>query len=981
MQNFFDKLEILDKVIDSNNTSDSNMKSVVGFLEDAKLKEHFFNNLKSDIWIKPLFENGFFKNPLDPIKTEEGISFPFWVESRYLTRVLPVDDKLVDLLIKMVMSFETNNERVHEDIIDIIIGLPKDKILPLLDYELKWIENTSYIYMSLPHKYQELMNHLSKIGHDEYAIKFAKSLLLLLPDPKPLQMGDDEHSFLIPTPQTKFERYNYQEILKDTIPNIFEKNPLNTINFLSGLLNKWIELSRKRKEPNKYYDFSHIWRPQLDSSDEKRTYSISDTLVSTLKELVVEYLNNNPNKIGEINEVFESYKWGIYRRFSMYILRYFPDPGLLKKYLINYNYFTDPLVHNEYAILLKYRFSNLRLTEQNKILEWIEKGPDIHLIKKNYREFKGKAITDVELDDRIISWKRKKLLPVSNSLSEEMKNKYRQYIDSDKTIKDDDILHVRTSKVTWGPTSPYSVHDFKDLTIKQIVKKVKKWKHPKGHMDPSPEGLGRVLSSLVKTRIKDLSKEANLFIDLEPNYIRGFISGLNEYVRNKKDIHWLPVLKLCDWVIKQPYVIKGRDQSSEDWDNYDVNWGWTRKNIADLLGNGLGGNHSEIPFKYRGRIWNLLSELMEDADPTIEREKESLKERWDPFTNSINCTRGETMHSIIQYGLWCKRSIEANRKKLFSFDDAIELSEIFTLHLDHRHEKSFAVQSVYGHWFPWLLLLDEKWTNNHMKKIFPLEKIKHDYWKAAWQGYINFRSPYNNVLKYLNKSYNYAINESIGYGDKDEEYYPENTHENLVKHLLTYYWRGKIKLTARGLIIKFFNIAPQKLRAYAINFAGFSLHDAPGHIEDKFIKPLVILWEWRIKVFKNSDIPNEYIDELANFGAWFGSGKLDNDWSLNQIEFVLEKCERLTNKEWVFKHLSKIVMVNPKKVIQICKLILGLDLKPWEIQSWDDELREIINQIIEKGSSRDKEYAKELIDLLGTLGEFKYRDLWVVLNQ
>lgn len=981
MKYFFDKINYLNEVINKNDTSEKTISSVTQLLKDEKLKEHFFNNLKSEIWIEPLFKYGFFKKPIGPVKTEGGISFPFWVESMFLARVLPIDDSMVDLLIKIVLSIDTNNERIHEDIVDIIMGLPDGKISPLLEYELNWIEKTSYIYMSLPLKYQDLMNYLSKTSHDEYAIKFAKNLFLLLPDPKPLQMGEDELSFLIPTPQTKFERYNYQEIVKNTIPNLFKKNPLKTIEFLSSLLNKWIELSRKRKEPKIYYDYSHIWRQQIDSSDEKRAYSISDTLVSTLKELVVEYLNNNPNNICEINEVFENYKWGIYRRFSMYILRYFPDPGLLKKYLVDYNYFTDTMVHNEYAILLKYRFGDLSLTEQNKILNWIEKGPDIDLIKKNYREFNEKSITDVELDDRIISWKRKKLRPLSNSLSAEMKEKYRQYLDSDKTIEDDDILHIRTSKVTWGPSSPYSVDDFKDLTIKQIIQKVKMWERPQGHMDPSPEGLGRVLSSLVKTRTKELSKEAELFIGLEPNYIRGFISGLNEHVRNKKDIHWLPVLKLCDWVIKQPYVIKGRDQSSEDWDNYDVNWGWTRKSIADLLGTGLGGNHFEIPFKYRGKIWNLLSELIEDSDPTIEREKESLKERWDPFTNSINCTRGEAMHSIIQYGLWCKRSIEANRKKLFSFDDAIELSEILTLHLDHRHEKSFAVQSVYGHWFPWLLLLDEKWTSKYITKVFPLEKIKHDYWRAAWQGYINFRSPYNNVLKYLNNSYNYAINESIGYGDKDEEYYPENTHENLVKHILTYYWRGKIKLTSSGLITKLFNVAPQKLRAYAINFAGISMHESPGPVEEKFINPLLKLWNWRIKEFNNCDNPNEYIDELSNFGTWFGSGKLDDDWSLSQLEFVLEKCQKLTNRDWVMKHLSKITMSNPQRIIKISKLILSLDLKPWEIHSWEDELREILNQIKDNGSSRDKEYALELIDLLGALGEFKYRDLWEVLNQ
>ncbi len=936
--------------------------------------EKFFSEINDQIWIKPLFEKGFFQKPLKVIKNSDGITFPVWVESRYLAKVAPYKGKVASIIMDVVLTWDTDNERVHEDIIDIIMGLPSNKIEPLIEKELEWIEKTPYIYMSLPHKFQELINYLSKEGIDEYALKIAKSLLILLPDPKPINMGDN---YFVPTPKTKFDRYLYTEIVRETIPNIYKDKPLITTDFLCGLLNHWIELRRRNGE---HYDYSYLWRPQIDKSDERSVYRISDTLVSTIKKISIEYLNDNPKNSNEINDIYEKYSWAIFRRFSMYILQNFPEPLLLNKYLINYDYFIDTTVYNEYGILLKYRYTELKEEEQNKLLEWVDNGPDIDFIKKSHKDRHKKQITDTKLNERIISWKRKKLLPIFNSLNKDLKEKYAYILGDKKEIQDEDIIHFRSSKTWVGPTSPYTVDELKEKSIKDIIQLLKKWKPTEGHMDPSPEGLGRVLKSFITERAQEISKEAHQFIGLEPNYIRGLISGLNDQVKNKEEIHWLPVLKLCDWIMEQRIVIEGREQLSNDWDSYDVNWESTRKNIADLFGNGLSGQGPEIPFKYRERIWNVLSELMNDADPTIKREKESLKERWDPFTDSINCTRGEAMHSIIQYGLWCKRSIEANRKKLFSFDDAIELSEILTLHLDHRHEKSLAVHSVYGHWFPWLLLLDEKWTNNHVTKIFPLEKIKHDYWKAAWQGYINFRSPYNNVLKYLNKSYNYAINESIGYGDKDEEYYPENTHENLVKHILTYYWRGKIKFTPSGLITKLFNIAPQKLRAYAINFAGISLHESPIPIEDKYLNPLIKLWEWRIKEFNNSDNPSEYIDEISNFGAWFGSGMLDTDWSLCQLEFVLEKCKILTNKEWVFKHLTKIVLSNPKRIIKICKSIFSMDLKPWEIHRWEDEIREILEQINNSGSTYDKREALELIDLLCTLGQFQYRDLWASLQ-
>lgn len=960
----------------------SDIEKVIDLLKQGGLGrgstyERFFNKIKDQIWIKPLLDEGFFKKPTEKVKTDDGISFPFWVESKYLARATPFKGRLADLIVEIVLTWETDNERVHEDIVDIIKGLPNNKIAPLLDKEIVWIDNTKYIYMSLPQKYKELVNHLISIGSDDYALKFAQCLLKLSPDPKPIYMGNNYYSR---TPQTKFIQYQFEEIVRDAVINIYKNNPLITVGLLCGLLNQWIEFSGKTKDTDKYHDSSYIWRPQIGKSDDRRTYEISDSIINALTNLTVEYLENNPKNTIEINNILEKYSWSIFKRISMYLLRKFPNRMLLEKYLINSKYFIDISVQNEYAILLKYRYNELEEKAKNKLLEWVDNGPDVEFIKKNHMDLYKKPITESELNERITSWKKKRLLPFYNSLTEKLKENYSTIVGPITEVRDEDFMHFRSSKTWVGPTSPYSVDELKDKSIEEIIKLIKKWKPTEENMAPSPEGLGRVLTSLVATKTKEVSREARRIIGLEPNYVRGFISGLNDQVKNNKEIYWLPVLELCKWVIKQPTIIAGRDQLSNDWDNFDVNWGWTRKRIADLLGNGLSGHSTEIPLRYRDKIWDILSVIIEDSDPTIDREIESYKDRWDPFTESINCTRGEAMHSLIQYGLWCKRSIEAKRKKQFSFEDAKELEKKLDLHLDHRHEKSLAVHSVYGYWVPWLLLMDQNWTISNIKKIFPLRKNKYYYWKAAWLGYINFRSPYNNVLKYLNRSYHFAIKQTQDYDEDNEQSYLENHHNHLAEHLIVYYWRNKLDLTQSGLIHKYFNTAPQELRSYAINFVGRSLRDYPGTVEEEFLNPFIKLWDWRINEFKGSSNPNEFIDELSNFGAWFESGKLDNEWSLNQLKFVLENCKKLTDKNRVFKQLSRITLSNPIKVIKICKSIINLKLKPWDIYSWKEELREILKQINEQGSKEDKMEALELIGILGSLGQFDYQDLWETMK-
>src|SRR5215207_2844048 len=77
--------------------------------------EYFFDQLRSPDWIQPLFENGLFQNPPEPIREGDYIKFPFWPESQYLARVASLAPESV---LEIALQIETDNVRVHEDIAD-----------------------------------------------------------------------------------------------------------------------------------------------------------------------------------------------------------------------------------------------------------------------------------------------------------------------------------------------------------------------------------------------------------------------------------------------------------------------------------------------------------------------------------------------------------------------------------------------------------------------------------------------------------------------------------------------------------------------------------------------------------------------------------------------------------------------------------------------------------------------------------------------
>lgn len=93
----------------------------------AKIRDHganyvyFFQNLNSPDWLDPLWRAGFFRKPPDPHREGNTISYPPWVESQYLTRIV---EKIPNRVAEVVCEMEdTENVRVHKDVLDISLKL------------------------------------------------------------------------------------------------------------------------------------------------------------------------------------------------------------------------------------------------------------------------------------------------------------------------------------------------------------------------------------------------------------------------------------------------------------------------------------------------------------------------------------------------------------------------------------------------------------------------------------------------------------------------------------------------------------------------------------------------------------------------------------------------------------------------------------------------------------------------------------------
>lgn len=509
------------------------------------------------------------------------------------------------------------------------------------------------------------------------------------------------------------------------------------------------------------------------------------------------------------------------------------------------------------------------------------------------------------------------------------------------------------------------------MSVQDIVEFLKRWTPPKGSFgEPSPEGLGRVLASVVAEDPTRFASAAVSYRELDPTYVRALLSGLRDSLRQQqKAFAWAPVLQLCQWVVEQPREIPNRQVSDFD---ADPDWGWTRKAIADLLFAGFEDGQGTIPIDLRDKVWSILKPLTDDPDPTREHEDKYGGTNMDPASLSINTTRGEAMHAVIRYALWVRRHLEKGESALErlqrGFEEMPEVRAVLDAHLDVRREPSLGIRAVYGWWFPWLVLLDPEWARNHAARIFPLDEQQQAFFDAAWTTYVRFCRPSDNVFEVIREQYHHAVGR-IGSRRADTPRIAD-PDEKLAEHFIALYWRRKLGLDD-PLLAALWKNAPDDLRAHALGFVGRSLRNTSDPIPVEVLERFKTLWDLRLAEAKRA--PAAHQQEMAAFGWWFVSGKFDPGWAIKHLGEALRITRRVEPDHMVVDKLSEIAKQHPLEAVQSLKMIVEGDQKGWGIHVWREHARAILAVALKDSIARNQ--AEWLIHYLGSRGHLDFRDL------
>ena len=894
------------------------------------VSESYFFERVSSAWLNVLSEGGLFKEPPNPV----GGTVLIWPASRYLLRMS--EEKPAEVWEIVANIPETENYHVNQDICDIILKMPIERVMELLPTIRRWVEKPTWVLFSL--KLADVIIYIAE-AEKETSLELLHTLLTLLPDP-----NETDNFLLPPEPRGKIGEWEYSEILEKTVPRMVVVGGLDTLNTFCSVLEDAVKLSRKGEEKG---DSSHHWRPFIEENSEYY-HGIRDDLINVVRDSAIQLIDSHANSLTEVNSILQRQQSMIFHRVALYLLvRYSDaDPSLIANSLTNRRYFDLDL--REYRLLLTHNFGKLSHTDQATILAWLDGiEPDYYSDKRQWQ----------------IYW----LTLIESSLPEKWKQTYTQ-LTKELGKPDLSMYEDRPIVSTYiGPRSPKAVDELASMSIEEIVTLLKGWRPHDEFMSPSPEGLARNLEQVIASSPNDFARGARHFADVPPRYISALLSGIRSAVKERKQFEWHPILELCSQIthMTEPANID-RDSDLEN------KWSWTRKRIADLLRTGF--EVSQIPFEFRDVAWNALLPLTRDPDPSPEDDvRYSVSDRT-LIEQSYNTVRGTAINAAFSYFFWVRRNLKSQNDTINfnGFNDTPEVREV----LDERiqNDTSPMAWAVFGRYLPWIIGFDKPWVTKNLSRFFPIEPEREVFYNALWETYVVDCPPYNNVFDLLSPQYERAITRI---GSRSDNPLPmRDPDQRLAEHLITFYQRGLIDLREPdGMLVQFYSVASDDLCAGAIRSVGVSWINTTEDMSLEVSTRLQNLWMFRMENAKQN--PAEHKKELNAFGWWFASGKFPIDWVLDQLKSTLQIASiadpHIYRKP--MEMLTKVSEDTPSKSVECLELIITPHMETWSIHMWEKNIRIILSNACQSSDETAKRTASHLINRLFARGHIEFRDL------
>jgi len=885
-----------------------------------------------------------------------------WSGSQALARFAASPEGDVDLIAKIALSIPgTDNIRVNHDLAMVAAALPAAHGRRFVEKAVAWID--SLYGVLFPDTLGKLVQKLASEGEADAALDLARALLAL--DVEDVPDDDTERGVARPRISRGPGRgpWDYARILRENVPALLNARPEATLRLLAELLETAVAASKYTDPNSPPQDYSWIWARDLDAAAEDGLHGVRGDLVTAVRRSSEFLVQDGGLSLAAVIEILRDRKWLVFDRLALHLLARFPDCDreATRVALLEPNVMDSDEFRVEYTKLVGAGFPLLSEADRAAFVRAILAGP---------RPEHEQAHWDEDTRSRVIRrWQFHRLHPIAGSLSDDA----RQHYDALREAHPGPIVQALSQSFVGfvGPTAPVTQSELDAMPLDQLLDFLRDWKPTAegsfGRFGASREGIARLLVGRIKAEPDPFAIAAPRFEGLHFTYITSLFEALQSARAERKAFEWRPVLELALWVVSAEERVDTGEAADED----EGDWSWTWSAIARFLEAAMSSKGAGEPEcgtlsrEYADLVWPIIERLCRHPDPTPETEERYGGSNMDPFTMSLNTTRGKGVHCAMQYATWRGR-IEPN------------VTEALDERLDPTVDPSLPIRSVFGQRFVSLFALDRNWIGERVARIFPPGEGGQDraLWRAAWSAYIVWCEPFRACLEMLRAEYRRAI-------DRLGEPQPrgaESAEEHLAEHLLAFYVRGDIELEDE-LLSGFFARASAERRAKAIETIGRWLdrhEDTEGGnrtgLPPEQHERTTRLWEARFEATRLDPQANRA--ELGRFGWWFQTPLLDEDWRVARLAEVVGLGVEVEAPLDFMKALADAAPGREAQVLGILAGIAATERGMQEIGMARDEVLRLLAAVIDSDDRARLLDADALLNEMGRKGAMWVRAVW-----
>lgn len=494
-------------------------------------------------------------------------------------------------------------------------------------------------------------------------------------------------------------------------------------------------------------DTSYVWRPAIEESSRNEVMYYESALVDAARQALLHMIGDDPSAAETLLAKRLNSRMSIFRRLALHALceKYEQFRNLATNVASQERFLRDVHARHEYARLLQRAFDDFSDEERRVVADRIVRR------SKRY-PWEMLELLYVLRDKQLTHSARRRLLRLQGRFG----------------TPDEPGFHTHF----WvGPESPCKLEDLRQQSPEALLDYLQTWEppsEPERPYGPSREGLGRAVSALVTEDPDTYLALASRIDSVHPIYVRDYVLGLTQAVRQGKVIDWQPVVDLADRLVPDTPPETWPDSAPPADDKTDANYGLrgTREGIADLLEEGLlprepRPEERRISTSLLPNVRQILLRLVRDTYPTRDEEDryasrhaQTSREPPDWTGYAINTARGQATHSLIKYAwrrAWDSREGTGQAPTALEADVREALDTLL-------RDQCRSVRSVFGFWL-WLLhRLDVGWTESRLERILPHDEADNEIWEASWLAFLHYsRGMSEPLYEVLRQDYRRAI--------------------------------------------------------------------------------------------------------------------------------------------------------------------------------------------------------------------------------